>query len=241
MDTVVILRGVEVRYDQRVALHEISLRVGEGETLGIVGRNGAGKTTLLSVLVGLRRACAGSVRVCGFDPSDRHEVRSLRRAAGIVFQNCDDQLFAGTVFDDVAFGPLNLDLDDETVRRRVDQALERVGAGEHAQRISHHLSAGEKRRVALATALAMEPDLLILDEPTSGLDPQGRRMIIDLLSVLRQTKVIATHDLEFVLETCTRVVILDAGGIAAEGAPQVLLADETLMLRTGLEVPHSLR
>ena len=241
MSAVVTLSDVEARYDEQVALSGVTLRIDRGETLAIVGRNGAGKTTLLLVLVGLHRCAAGTARVCGFDMGDRRDVRRIRRAAGIVFQNCDDQLFAGTVFDDVAFGPLNLGLDDDTVRQRVWGALESVGAAEHADRISHHLSAGEKRRVAIATALAMEPDLLILDEPTSELDPQGRRRISALLRSLKQTKLIASHDLEFVLETCSRVVVLDAGRVAAEGDARTLLADGELMRRTGLEVPHSLR
>jgi cobalt/nickel transport system ATP-binding protein len=237
----VALTDVAAHYDGHPALRGVNLRVGRGETVGVIGRNGAGKTTLFHVLMGLRPLSEGTARVCGFDVSDRGEARRIRRAVGIVFQRADDQLFSGTVSDDVAFGPLNLGLDDDTVRHRVKDALERVGAAHTAERISHHLSAGEKRRVAIATALAMAPELLILDEPTSELDPQGRRAVIELLGTLEHGKLIASHDLEFVLETCPRVVVLDAGRVVADGPARERLADAALMARTGLEVPYSLR
>jgi cobalt/nickel transport system ATP-binding protein len=160
---------------------------------------------------------------------------------GIVFQNSDDQLFNATVFDDVAFGPLNLNLPAAEVRRRVAEALERVGLSGFDQRVPYHLSGGEKRRVALAGVLAMQPGILLLDEPSMFLDARGRRELIRLLHDLPGTRIIAAHDLEMILETCGRVLLLDRGRLIADGPAQPLLADDTLLTAHGLEVPHSLR
>lgn len=241
MSVAIILENVSAGYGGKNALRDVTLNVGAGERVGLVGPNGAGKTTLFHLLVGLHQADSGVIRLLGLDPADHREVRELRRKAAFVFQNADDQLFSGTVFDDVAFGPLNLRLDDEAVRDRVRTALEFVGADHLADRVGHHLSAGEKRRIALAAALAMVPEILILDEPTGELDPRSRRGFIDLLHTLDHTLLVATHDLEFVLETCERVIVLNEGRVAADGQPRRVLADEKLMSRTGLEVPYSLR
>src|SRR5262249_21171748 len=167
--------------------------------------------------------------------------RKLPAKVGIIFQNSDDQLFSATVADDVAFGPLNLGVPAEEVRRRVAEALEQVGLKEHGPRVPHHLSGGEKRRVALAGVLAMRPEILLLDEPSLHLDPRGRRELIRLLQQLPGTKVIAAHDLEMVLEICGRVLVLDRGELVADGPAPQLLADAALMEAHGLEVPHSLR
>ncbi|UCG32587.1 MAG: ABC transporter ATP-binding protein [Phycisphaerales bacterium] len=226
--------------DGREALKGFSLTVEPGESVGIIGPNGAGKTTLFLALIGIYRPQSGMLRVCGRDALDKRNLSEIRRRAGLVFQNTDDQLFSASVRDDVSFGPLNLELDADEVRRRVDTALQRVDAAPFAERVSHHLSAGEKRRVALACVLAMEPEILILDEPTNDLDPRARRETIRLIRSLTQTKLIASQDLEFILETCDRVAVLDEGRVVADGPARELLADRVIMEAHGLEVPPSL-
>jgi cobalt/nickel transport system ATP-binding protein len=206
--------------DGHTALCEVNLCIAAGERVGLVGDNGAGKSTLLLQLNGILRG-SGTVRVAGLELSDR-TVRAIRSRVGLVFQDPDDQLFSPTVFEDVAFGPLNMGLSDEEVRTRVAWALEQVGASQHAERMPHHLSLGEKKRVAIATVLAMQPDILALDEPSSGLDPTGRRALLALLAGLPQTMLLASHDLEMVRALCTRVVVLEAGRIVADGPVDTL-------------------
>lgn len=239
--------GVEIRLqdvgyvypDGQSALHGISLEVQAGEVLGLLGSNGAGKSTLLMHLNGLLQG-SGAVEVGGVRLSDR-TLPQIRARVGYVFQNPDDQLFLATVYDDVAFGPRNQGLPPLEVEARVESALRRVGMWDAAQRPPHHLSIGQKKRVAIATVLSMDCDVLVLDEPTSGLDPRGRRELAGCLRELSQSRIIATHDLEFAVELCDRVAVLDRGTLAALGKPAVVLADAELMERTGLEVPHSLR
>jgi cobalt transport protein ATP-binding subunit len=236
----VVLEAVSFTYpDGQVALREVSLEVLPGETLGLMGPNGAGKSTLLLHLNGLLRG-SGRVSVGGVAVSER-TLPEIRSKVGFLFQNPDDQLFMPTVWDDVAFGPRNAGLPKEEVRRRVEEALRVTGMTESAQRPPHHLSLGQKKRVALATVLALDCEALVLDEPTSGLDPRGRRELGQFLSTLEQTRIVATHDLEFAVELCDRVAVLDGGQIVALGRPAEVLADAELMERTGLEVPHSLR
>ncbi|HXG10081.1 MAG TPA: ABC transporter ATP-binding protein [Gemmataceae bacterium] len=223
-----------------VALDGVSFEVAEGESVGLVGPNGAGKTTLFLCLGGVLPVKAGAVRLAGLDPADPAQRRRLPAHVGIVFQNSDDQLFNTTVFDDVAFGPLNLGLSPDEVRRRVAEALERVGLTGLEQRVPFHLSGGEKRRAALAGVLAMRPEILLLDEPSMHLDPRGRRELIRLINDLAVTKVIASHDLELILQTCSRALVLDRGRLVADGPARTLLADAALMDAHGLEVPHSL-
>jgi cobalt/nickel transport system ATP-binding protein len=222
------------------ALHQIRLEVQAGESIGLVGPNGAGKTTLFLCLSGVLPIRAGAVRVAGLDPANRAERSKLPAKVGIVFQNSDDQLFNATVFDDVAFGPLNLGLAADEVRRRVAEALERVGLAGLGQRVPFHLSGGEKRRAALAGVLAMRPEILLLDEPSMHLDPRGRRELIRLINGLNGTRVIASHDLELILETCRQAFVLDGGRLIANGPARSLLGDAALMEAHGLEVPHSL-
>ena len=225
--------------DGQVALQEVSLHVRAGETLGLLGANGAGKSTLMLHLNGLLRG-TGTVRVGDLPINDR-TLAQVRAKVGLLFQNPDDQLFMPTVFEDVAFGPRNQGFPPEEVRRRVEQALAVAGMSGAEERPPHHLSLGQKKRVALATVLAMDCEVLVLDEPTSGLDPRGRRELARFLSGLEQTRIVATHDLEFAVELCDRVAVLCEGRIAAEGDPRAILSDAELMERTGLEVPHSLR
>jgi cobalt transport protein ATP-binding subunit len=225
--------------DGQVALQEVSLHVAAGETLGLLGANGAGKSTLLLHLNGLLRG-TGTIRVGDLPLNDR-TLAQIRGKVGLLFQNPDDQLFMPTVFEDVAFGPRNQGFPPDEVRRRVERALAVAGMAGAEHRPPHHLSLGQKKRVALATVLAMDCEVLVLDEPTSGLDPRGRRELARFLAGLEQTRIVATHDLEFAVELCDRVAVLCEGRIAAEGAPRDILGDAELMERTGLEVPHSLR
>ena len=222
----------------------IDLRVAVGEKVGVVGPNGAGKSTLLLHLNGALHAHGadglGAVRVFGLDMAGRN-LPEIRRRVGLVFQDPEDQLFMPTVFDDVAFGPLQMGLDEDEVRARVADALERVGLGDYGERSPHHLSYGEKRSVALATVLSMRPSLIVLDEPSSNLDPRGRRGLIRFLQGLAETQVIATHDLELVLEVCGRCVVLDGGAVVADGPTPTVLGDPALMDAHGLEVPARLR
>lgn len=222
-------------------LQGISFAVTPGECVAVIGPNGAGKTSLFLCLAGVYRKRSGTLRVAGLDPGDKAQRKQMPAHVGIVFQDSDDQLFSATVLDDVAFGPLNLGLPEEEVRQRVREALERVNLSGFEERVPHHLSGGEKKRVALAGVLAMRPTVLLLDEPSQHLDPRGRRGLIRLIQGLAGTKLIATHDLEMVLETCSRVLLLDGGRLIADGAPRTLLADVELMDRHGLEVPYSLR
>ena len=224
--------------DGTPALCGVNFSVAPGECLGLVGPNGAGKSTLLLALLGFVPA-RGHVQVG--DLALTHATRSeIRRRVGLVFQEPDDQLFMSTVFDDVAFGPLCQGLPAAEVPARVAEALDRVSAANLADRAPFHLSCGEKRRVALATVLAMRPEIVLLDEPSSNLDPRSRRQLIRLLAGLPCTRLIASHDLELVLELCPRVAIMAAGRIVATGPTPALLADPALMDQFSLEVPASL-
>jgi cobalt transport protein ATP-binding subunit len=221
--------------DGRQALRGIDLKIAPGERVGLVGPNGAGKSTLLLHLNGLLRG-EGEVRVADVPVSDE-TLGQVRAMVGLVFQDADDQLFSTTVFDDVAFGPLQMGLPEADVRQRAERALKAVGYRNGHDRVSHHLSGGEKKQVAIATVLAMDPEILALDEPTSGLDPRSRRMLIQLLRSLPQTMLAATHDMRLVAELFPRTVILDAGMIAADGPTDRILADASLLEAHGLEAP----
>ena len=239
---IIAAEGLTYRYPGgQPALDTVNLTVERGESVGLVGPNGAGKTTLFLCLSGVLRATSGRVEVAGLNPAERGQRRQLAGQVGIVFQNSDDQIISATVFDDVAFGPLNLGWPADEVRRAVAEALERVGLKGYEQRVPFHLSGGEKRRVALAGVLAMRPAVLLLDEPSVFLDPRGRRELIALIQQLAVTKMIASHDLEMILDTCTRALVLDHGRVVADGLATELFANEKLMEAHGLEVPHRLR
>lgn len=233
----VALEGVDFTYpDGTSALSDVSLEVVHGESVAIVGANGAGKSTLLLHLNGVLLASHGRV-VVGDLPVTRDTLPHVRRAVGTVFQDPDDQLFMPTVFDDVAFGPLNQGMPEAECRDRVRLCLEEVGAWHLRDRPPHRLSGGEKRRVAIAAVLAMSPDILLLDEPSTGLDPRGRRQVIELLRGFSHTKIVVTHDLDLVLRLCPRTVILSEGKIAADGPSDQLLGNFALLERCGLEGP----
>ncbi len=214
--------------DGTQALRGVSLRIVHGESVALVGANGAGKSTLLKHLNGCLTPEAGTVRVGGF-PLTPKTLAQVRKTVGMVFQDPDDQLFMPLVREDVAFGPLNLGLPPEEVEERVRQALATVGAGHLADRPPYRLSAGEKRSVAIASVLSMEPSILVMDEPSSHLDPRARRQLIRLLSSFRHTKIIATHDLDMVLDLCPRTAVLREGRIAADGPTLEILQNEELL------------
>jgi len=236
---IVEARDVSFAYpDGTPALRGVSCRFTHGEAVGIVGANGAGKSTLLLHFNGLLLPQSGEVRI-GELPVTAGTRAQIHRTVGYVFQDADDQLFMPTVEEDVAFGPLNMGLPAEQVRARVHAALEAVGAAHLASRAPYRLSGGEKRAVAIAGVLAMSPSILVLDEPTSGLDPAARRRLIALLRTFTHTKVIATHDLDLVLDVCTRVLVMREGGIEADGPPSAIFADGALLGRCRLESPLS--
>lgn len=221
--------------DGHRALDDVTLRIAPGEKVALLGPNGAGKSTLILHLNGILRGRAGKVRVSGMEVSDKTLGR-VRQAVGLVFQNPDDQLFSPTVFDDVAFGPIYQGLRPDEARARVDEALAAVGMSDYRARVSHHLSTGEKKRIAIATVLSMQPEILVLDEPTAGLDPRARRGLINLLRTLPQTMLLATHDIRMVLELAPRVVVMDHGQMVADGPAGDLLADAALLEAHGLEI-----
>jgi cobalt/nickel transport system ATP-binding protein len=236
--TALHLSGVRHAYpDGRLALDGVDLTVADGERVAVLGPNGAGKTTLVLHLNGILAATAGPVTVGDLPVVPAHH-RELRRRVGIVFQDPDDQLFMPTVHDDVAFGPANLGLRDQALHDRVLAALDEVGMADEAGRPPHHLSLGQRRRVALATVLSMRPDLLVLDEPTSNLDPAARRQLAAILRGLDHTLLVVTHDLPYALELCDRAVILDGGRVVADGPTLELLCDEDLLAAHRLELPR---
>jgi cobalt/nickel transport system ATP-binding protein len=226
--------------DGTAAVKGVSFRITHGESVAIVGANGAGKSTLLLHLNGYFVPEKGSL-IIGDIPLTKKTVSLVRRTVGMVFQNPDDQLFMPTVFDDVAFGPLNMGLPEEDVERRVTRALETVGAGHLKSRPPYHLSGGEKRAVAIATVLSMSPDILVMDEPTSNLDPKARRLLINLLKTFQHTKIIATHDLDMAVDLCERTIVLNDGKVAADGPTRTLFQDTDLLAGSNLERPLSLQ
>jgi cobalt/nickel transport system ATP-binding protein len=244
MTTATEVRELQFRYpDGCEALRGMSFGVGEGECVGLIGPNGAGKSTLLLHLNGIlpeRFEGAPSVFVFG-QPVSQANLEAIRRTVGVLFQDPDDQLFCPTVFEDVAFGPQQFGDNESGIRAKVHDALRQVGLEGLENRAPHHLSRGEKRRVCLAGVLACEPRVLVLDEPTTDLDPRGKRELKAVLQKIPTTKIIATHDLELVVELCPRALVMDRGVIVADGPTVPLLSDEDLMLAHGLERPHILQ
>jgi cobalt/nickel transport system ATP-binding protein len=206
-----------------------------GERVGLVGPNGAGKTTLFLCLAGVLRVPAGVVSICGLDPGNPAHRRTLPTKLGVVFQDSDDQVFNPTVYEDVAFGPLNLGLPPDEIHARVDDAIKQVGLTGREQRVPYQLSGGEKRRAALAGVLAMKPEVVLFDEPTIFLDPRGRRALAGVMQSLPGTQIIAAHDLQFVARICKRVMVMDGGKIVADGPTHDILTNVDLMERHGLE------
>ena len=232
------VRGLAYAYpDGHQALYGVDLHVHPGERVALLGPNGAGKTTLVLHLNGILEPGAGSVTVSGL-PVSKESVREVRRRVGIVFQDPDDQLFMPTVRDDVAFGPGNLGLRGAELEARVMAALDRVGMADYADRPPHHLSFGQRRRVAVATVLAMEPEILVLDEPSSNLDPASRRELAEILTGLDVTVLMVTHDLPYAFQLCPRSVVLSDGVVVADGSTYDVLTDDALMSAHRLELPY---
>ena len=240
-DPIIQTKALSHVYDDGTrALDDVTLRVPAGDSVALVGANGAGKSTLLLHLVGCLMPTAGTLTVAGI-PVRKQTLEQVRRVVGLVFQDPDDQLFMPTVEEDVAFGPLNLDLPAAEVERRVGQALDTVRAGHLRAKAPYRLSGGEKRAAAIAAVLAMDPEILVMDEPSAGLDPKARRNLIGLLQNLGHTLVIATHDLDLAIEVCGRAIILEQGRVLADGPAENLLADAGLLDRAGLELPLRLQ
>jgi cobalt/nickel transport system ATP-binding protein len=226
--------------DGTAALKEVSFCIHHGESVAVIGANGAGKSTLLQHLNGYLAPTSGQVRI-GEAAVTRSSLPEVRRTVGMVFQNPDDQLFMPTVFDDVAFGPLNLGMSEKDIELRVKAALGAVGAGHLADKPPYRLSSGEKKRVAIATVLSMDPAILVMDEPTAGLDPFARREVMGLLKAFSHTRIITSHDLDMVAEVCQRVIVLHEGRIRADGPLDAIFADVRLLAECRLEPPLSMQ
>lgn len=230
------IRDLKFSYDQGFEtplFSGLNLTVSAGETIGLIGPNGAGKSTLLQLMLGILKPTAGEIALDGV-ALDKKSRKHFRETIGLVFQNPDEQLFMPTVYDDVAFGPRNQGFDEAKVDAIVMETLTTLGIGHLSHRSPSKLSGGEKRCAAIATILAMQPKLMILDEPTLALDPKSRRRVVAILKALPVTKIITSHDMDMIRETCTKVVIMNKGEILAEGDPSVLLDDAALMERADL-------
>ncbi|MFC2066118.1 energy-coupling factor ABC transporter ATP-binding protein [Chloroflexota bacterium] len=233
MEEIIGIENLSFYYpDGQQALTDVNLTICRGETVALIGPNGAGKSTLLLHLNGILRS-NGRVKVFSRLIDDGN-LKTVRSKIGLVFQNPDDQLFSPTVFDDVAFGPINLGYSETEVRQSVARALDWVGMAGFERRSSHHLSLGERKRIAIATIMSMSPEILVLDEPTSNLDPVGKWLLTELLKELPKTKIIATHDLQLVKALCQRVVVLDKGQIVADDTADRILTDRPLLTAHGL-------
>lgn len=223
--------------DGHQAIRDINLTIEEGESIALVGANGAGKSSLFKLIVGVSEIKEGSIMVDELAVGKK-TLKDIRRRVGMVFQNPDDQLFMTKVYDDIAFGPRNELLDEHVVEERVVNAMEQLGIIHLRDRMPHRLSGGEKRVIAIASVLAMDPRVILFDEPTSFLDPQARRNVINTLDSLKMTKIIATHDLDMALDICDRVIILHHGSVFADGRVKDILLDEALLSQCHLELPQ---
>lgn len=220
-------------------LRDLSFTIREGERVGLIGANGAGKTTLMKLMLGLLPLSQGNIQV-GNTLISKATLKEIRRSVGYVLQNSDNQMFMPTVYEDMIFAPLNYGMSQEEAEQRVDRVLERLGLEDLKHRYNHKISGGEKRMAAIATILAMDPKALLMDEPTSALDPYNRRIVIKAIRELPQTMLISSHDLDMILETCSRVILLSEGEIAADGPAEQILTDRKLLEQHRMELPLSL-
>ena len=228
--------NVSFAYEKnRLVIENLSFRIGTGESVGLIGANGAGKSTVMKLLLGLVRG-SGKITVDGAEVNSA-SLAHIRRKLGFVLQNSDNQMFMPTVYEDMIFAPLNYGLSREEAERRVDGVLERLGLQELKHRYNHKISGGEKRMAAIATVLAMEPEHILMDEPTSALDPCNRRLVIETIRGLPQTKILTSHDLDMILDTCSRVILLSGGRIAADGPAEEILRDRALLEANRMELP----
>ena len=229
-------RNVNFAYEKgHEVLHDMSFRIEKGESVGLIGANGAGKSTKMKLLLGLLEA-DGEVLIDGIEVK-KETLADIRAKLGFVLQNSDNQMFMPTVYEDMIFGPLNYGLPRDEVDRRVDEVLERLDLEYLKNRYNHKISGGEKRMAAIATILAMEPEAILMDEPTSALDPFNRRLVINTIRELDQTKLIASHDLDMILDTCDRVILISGGRIAADGDAKKILTDRELLEANRMELP----
>ena len=220
----------------RDVLKEINLEFSEKESIGLIGANGVGKSTLLKLLVGLYTDFTGSIRVEEI-PVEKRMLSKVREKIGYVFQDADNQLFMSTVYDDVAFAPRNYGFSEKEVEERVDKALEKVHITHLKRKHTYQLSGGEKKLASIATILSMTPDIILMDEPSTALDPQNRRNLINILNSFSHLKVIASHDLDFIMDTCNRVILMNDGRVVRDGSREEILTDEELLVSNGLELP----
>ena len=229
-------QNVSFSYERgRPVLRDLSFSIGDGECVGLIGANGAGKSTVMKLLLGLLTG-EGTILVDGVAVK-KDTLAQIRRKLGFVLQDSDNQMFMPTVYEDMIFGPLNYGLSREETDKRVDAVLERLGLQELKHRHNHRISGGEKRMAAIATILAMEPMALLMDEPTAALDPYNRRIVIHTIRSLPQTKLITSHDLDMILDTCSRVILLSEGRIAADGPAEEILRDRALLESHRMELP----
>lgn len=234
------VNALSFEYEKGIAvLKKISFHAAKGEAIGLVGANGAGKSTLLKLLVGLELSDQGSVSIADFDLNKKN-LPQIRQKTGYVFQDSNSQLFMSNVYEDVAFAPRNYGLTESEVEQRVNTALDQVHLSALKNKQIYKLSGGEKKLAAIATILSMSPDIILMDEPSAALDPRNRRNLIHILNELPQTKLIASHDLDFILDTCSRVILLSQGEIIADGSAEEILHDQTLLDAHSLELPLSL-
>ena len=232
-------QNVSFSYERgRPVLQELSFRIEKGEAVGLIGANGAGKSTVMKLLLGLLQG-EGRILVDGTEVQ-KASLGVIRRKLGFVLQNSDNQMFMPTVYEDMIFAPLNYGLSREEAEQRVDGVLEKLGLQELKHRHNHKISGGEKRMAAIATILAMEPEAVLMDEPSSALDPYNRRLVINTIRSLPQTKLITSHDLDMILDTCDRVILLSGGKIAADGPADVILRDKALLEQNRMELPFCL-
>ena len=233
-------RHVDFSYEKdRPVLRDLSFRIEKGESVGLIGANGAGKSTVMKLLLGLLAPTSGEILVDGVR-GEKKTLPEVRRKLGFVLQNSDNQMFMPTVYEDMIFAPLNYGLSREEAERRVDAVLEKLGLQELKHRHNHRISGGEKRMAAIATILAMEPEAVLMDEPSSALDPYNRRLVINTVRELRQAKLITSHDLDMILDTCERVILLSGGAVAADGPADQILRDRALLEAHRMELPFCL-
>lgn len=232
-------QNVSFAYGQTPVVENLSFSIEKGETVGLIGANGAGKSTIMKLMLGLLSG-SGSIRVDGLTVS-KENLSEIRRKIGFVLQDSDNQMFMPTVYEDMIFGPRNYGLSKEAADRKVDAILEQLGLQELKHRHNHKISGGEKRMAAIATILAMEPEMILMDEPSTALDPVNRRTVINTINRLPQTKLIASHDLDMILDTCQRVILLSHGAIVADGDAETILRDKALLEANRMELPFCLQ
>ena len=232
-------RNVTFSYGEAPVVENLSFSIKKGETVGLIGANGAGKSTIMKLMLGLITG-SGEIKVDGL-PMNKENLGEIRKKIGFVLQDSDNQMFMPTVYEDMIFGPRNYGLSKEETDRRVDAVLAQLGLQSLKHRYNHKISGGEKRMAAIATILAMEPEMIVMDEPSTALDPVNRRRVISTINSRKETKLIASHDLDMILDTCQRVILLNHGRIVADGEAETILRDQALLEANRMELPFCLQ